>query len=67
MAAVAEGLAEQVRALKRELKDWEHAFEDEFGRKPTKEDIIAASESDSRGRDSLGSCLTGGSVAGPCS
>lgn len=54
MAVAAEDLATQVRVLKKELKEWEHAFEDEVGRKPTKEDIVAASDGDVHDRDSLG-------------
>lgn len=47
-------LPARVRALKHELKDWEHGFEREWGRKPTKEDIVAASDGDSHDKDSLG-------------
>lgn len=37
-------LAEQLKQLKRELKDWEHAFADREGRKPEKADITADKE-----------------------
>lgn len=54
MVVAAEDLASQVRVLKKKLKQREHAFEEEVGRKPTKEDIVAASDADAHDKDSLG-------------
>lgn len=38
-SAVASSPKQSVDQLKRELKEWEHQFQKEHGRKPTKEDL----------------------------